>query len=73
VKTVKKTVRGNLLQGRVVKKYIAYFNQERLHQGIGQRIPTFYDQPKTNPTGEITSKAYLGGLYHSYSRVTNLN
>jgi putative transposase len=58
---------------RVVKEYTAYFNQERPHQGIGQRIPTFYDQPKANPTGEITSKAYLGGLYHSYSRVTNLN
>ena len=53
---------------RVVKEYTAYFNQERPHQGIGQRIPDFYDQPKSNLTGGITSKAILSGLHHSYSR-----
>jgi len=58
---------------RVMKEYTAYFNQERPHQGIGQRIPNFYDQPKENSKGSITSKAILGDLHHSYSRVTNLN
>ena len=58
---------------RVVKEYTAYFNHERPHQGIGQRIPAHYDLPKSNPTGRITSKAILGGLHHSYSRVTYLN
>jgi len=30
---------------RVVKEYTKYFNQERPHQGIGQRIPNHYDRP----------------------------
>jgi len=59
---------------RVVKEYKAYFNQERPHQGIGQRIPNQYDMTRSKPTrGQITSKAILGGLHHSYSRVTYLN
>ena len=59
---------------RVVKEYAAYFNQERPHQGIDQRIPDYYEQPKSKPTsGQITSKAILGGLHHSYSRITYLN
>jgi putative transposase len=59
---------------RVAKEYTAYFNQERPHQGIGQRIPNQYDLTRSKPTrGQITSKAILGGLHHSYSRVTYLN
>ena len=54
---------------RVVKEYNKYFNQERPHQGIGQRIPNNHDRPVSNPTGNISSKAFLGGLHHSYSRV----
>ena len=64
---------GRHLQ-RVVREYTAYFNQERPHQGIGQRIPDRYDLPKSKPTsGRITSKAILGRLHHSYSRATYLN
>ena len=59
---------------RVVTEYTAYFNQERPHQGIGQRIPNQYDLTRSKPTrGQITSKAILGGLHHSYSRATYLN
>jgi len=59
---------------RVVREYTAYYNQERPHQGIGQRIPNHYDLLKSKPTdGRITSKAILGGLHHSYSRATYLN
>ncbi|MFZ1039800.1 MAG: integrase core domain-containing protein [Anaerolineales bacterium] len=59
---------GRHLQ-RVANEYIVYFNQERPHQGIDQRIPDHYDLPCTNPTsGRITSKAILGGLHHSYTR-----
>ncbi len=55
---------------RVVTDYTAYFNQERPHQGIGQRIP---DQTRSKPTsGRVTSKTILGGLHHSYSRATYL-
>jgi hypothetical protein len=59
---------------RVVTEYTAYFNQERPHQGIEQRIPNHYDLPKAKPTsGRITSKAILGGPHHSYSRTAYLN
>ena len=59
---------------RVVKVYIAYFNQERPPQGIIQRIPDDYDLPRSKPTrGRVRSRAILGGLHHSYSRATYLN
>ena len=59
---------------RVVKEYTAYFNQERPHQGIEQRIPDQYDLTRSKPTsGCITSKEILGGLHHSYSRAAYLN
>jgi putative transposase len=59
---------------RMVTEYAAYFNQERPHQGIEQRIPDQYDQTRSKPTsGRITSKTILGGLHHSYSRATYLN
>ncbi len=59
---------------RVVKEYTAYFNQERPHQGIDQRFPDHYDKTRSKPTsGQIISKAILGGLHHSFSRTTYLN
>ena len=59
---------------RVVTEYTAYFNQERPHQGIGQRIPDQYDLSKSKSvSGRITSKAILGGLHHNYSRTAYLN
>ena len=59
---------------RVVTEYTAYFNQERPHQGIEQRIPDQYDLPRSKPTrGQVTSKAILGGLHHSYSRIAPQN
>ena len=59
---------------QVVNEYTAYFNQERPHQGIDQRIPDQYDLTKSKPTrGQVISKAILGGLHHSYSRVIYLN
>ncbi len=59
---------------RVVKEYAGYFNQERPHQGIEQRIPDQYELPRSKPTsGRITSKAILGGLPHSDSRAAYIN
>jgi len=64
---------GKHLQ-RVVQKYTNYYNQERPHQGIGQRIPNHYAIPESKPTrGRITSKAILGGLHHSYARASCRN
>ena len=59
---------------QVVKQYTAYFNQERPHQGIDQRIPEQYELPRLKLTsGRIMSKTILGGLRHSYSRTVYLN
>ena len=60
---------------RVVKEYTEYFNEERPHQGLAQCIPNHYDLPRPKPTtkGQVTSKAILSGLHHSYSRTTYLN
>jgi putative transposase len=59
---------------RIIREYIAYYNRERPHQGISQRIPDHYDLPVSKPTsGCVRSKAILGGLHHSYSRTTYLN
>ena len=63
---------GKHLQ-RVIKEYTAYFNRERPHQGIDQRVPDFYEQPDADPRGRITSRGILGDLHHSYSRVTYPN
>ena len=59
---------------QVVNAYTAYFNRERTHQGIDQRIPEQYELPRSKPTsGRAMSKAILGGLHPSYSRTTYLN
>ena len=59
---------------RIITEYTAYFNEERPHQGIDQRIPHYYEAPKSKPTiGHVTSKSILDGLHHSYSRIRQLN
>ena len=64
---------GRYLQ-LVVQEYTAYYNQERPHHGIGQRIPKQYALSKSEPTsGRIVRRAILGGLHHSYARATNSN
>ena len=58
---------------RIVTEYIAYFNQMRPHQGIGQRIP----EPDTAPfigiigttsPSSIINRSILAGLRHHYRR-----
>ena len=52
---------------RVLKEYVAYFNQSRPHQGIDQRVP----DPENTPVGTsemIVSFPVLGGLHHEYRR-----
>jgi putative transposase len=52
-----------------VTDYVAYFNQARPHQGIGQRIP---DAPvplrHSPPDGAIVGLPVLNGLHHDYQR-----
>jgi len=67
-------IHGDKHLRRIVTEYTAYFNEERPHQGIDQRIPGYYEAPKSRPaSGHVTSKSILGGLHHSYSRIIHLN
>ena len=56
---------------RLIDEYVAYYNQARPHQGLGQRIP---DPARTDndPVGNkglrITCRPVLGGLHHDYRR-----
>jgi putative transposase len=52
---------------RVVQEYVCYFNEDRPHQGLHQRIPS---GPASLPAGEgeIVARPVLGGLHHAYSR-----
>lgn len=58
---------------RIVTEYIAYFNQMRPHQGIGQRIPEPEAAPfigiiGTASAGRIIGRSILAGLHHDYRR-----
>jgi putative transposase len=53
---------------RVVREFTAYYNQDRRHQGTGQRIPDDYEMGISSSGRKITSRVVLGGLYRSYSR-----
>ncbi len=53
---------------RVMQAYVAYFNHERPHQGIGRRIPEHPLPSDSPPTGvTVMSCPILGGLHHAYS------
>ena len=58
---------------RLVAEFIVYYNFSRSHQGIGQRIPARFDQNYHPQSGQVVSTPVLGGLHHSYARITNLN
>jgi putative transposase len=52
---------------RILREYTNYFNRDRPHQGLRQRIP---DPPEdgTCQTGPVRANPVLGGLHHAYSR-----
>jgi putative transposase len=54
---------------RVVQEYVTYYNQERPHQGIRQKIPSRADQPFLLASGKIVTHSILDGLHHSYARI----
>ena len=55
---------------RVVQEYVTYYNQDRPHQGIGQKIPNRIDLPFPYAPGRVVSRSILGGLHHSYFQVS---
>jgi putative transposase len=58
---------------RLVREYVAYYNQARPHQGIEQQIPDWYGQEYPLATGPIIPTPVLNGLHHDYSRVAYLH
>jgi transposase InsO family protein len=52
---------------QVVKAYVAYFNQDRPHQGIAQQVPTRPLPPLSDRNGKVISIPVLGGLHHRYA------
>ncbi|CAA9544844.1 MAG: Mobile element protein, partial [uncultured Thermomicrobiales bacterium] len=53
---------------RVLREYVAYFNRERPHQGIGQATPEQSPAGLRNRAGPVCSTPVLGGLHHVYRR-----
>jgi putative transposase len=51
-------------------EYVAYFNQARPHQGLGQRVPAagVSSGSARHGTGDIVAIPVLGGLHHAYRR-----
>ena len=50
---------------RILADYVAYFNRDRPHQGLHQRIPDPLGE-NAPPTGPVQSTPILGGLHHAY-------
>jgi putative transposase len=54
---------------RMRKDYVAYFNQVRPHQGIGQGVPVSRVSPPGEPkAGRVIAFPVLNGLHHDYRR-----
>jgi putative transposase len=51
---------------RLVNDYVQYFNEDRPHQGIDQRVPAGLEPSPGE--GEIVVRPVLGGLHHAYRR-----
>jgi transposase InsO family protein len=58
---------------RLVTRFVAYYNRARPHQGIHQRSPARFDRDLHPPAGRVAATPVLGGLHHSYIRVSHLN
>ena len=55
----------------LVKAYLTYYNQQRPHQGIEQRIPARFNAPRPSMSNQVKSKTIstpvLNGLHHTYA------
>ena len=56
---------------RVLNAYVAYFNQARPHQGIGQQIPVEWGVSRAtqHEADKVIAVPILGGLHHDYRKV----
>jgi len=55
---------------RALHEYVRYFNRDRPHQGLAQRVPEAREE-RANPAarrGRVRATPILGGLHHAYAR-----
>ena len=55
---------------RVLREYVAYFNCDRPHQGLAQRVPEAAEvaPARVGVRGVVSAVPILGGLHHAYAR-----
>jgi putative transposase len=55
---------------RVLRDYTSYFNDERPHQGLGQRVPAERGAAisRVEMRGKVRAVPILGGLHHAYAK-----
>jgi transposase InsO family protein len=55
----------------VLGEYAAYFNRDRPHQGLRQRVPdeAAAASSRAGPDGRVQAVPVLGGLHHTYQRI----
>ena len=54
---------------RALGAYVAYFNGDRPHQGLGQATPEPSYDSTGHRAGPVRAVPVLGGLHHAYQRV----
>ncbi|HSH80684.1 MAG TPA: integrase core domain-containing protein, partial [Herpetosiphonaceae bacterium] len=55
---------------RILQEYVRYFNQDRPHQGVQQRVPdeAVVCSPRAGREGRVWAVPVLGDLHHTYQR-----
>jgi putative transposase len=63
-------VLGEAHLGRILREYARYFNRDRPHQGLAQRIPEAVTAgaARGEQGGRVRAIPILGGLHHAYAR-----
>ena len=53
----------------VLRQYVAYYNERRPHQGLGQRSPAPATDLPTLPAApeQVQGRPVLGGIIHDYA------
>jgi transposase InsO family protein len=51
---------------RILGKYVAYYNESRIHRSLNKDAPF---HRAIERVGAITSRPVLGGLHHQYCRI----
>jgi putative transposase len=59
---------GERQLARMLREYVAYFNQARPHQGIGYAVPEPAGAEQGRRAGPVRAVPVLGGLHHTYQR-----